>query len=234
MRIREVFRFAFAGLKANKLRSALTTLGILIGVGAVILLVAVGKGSGAQVQANIDKLGTNLLEVSGPGPECQAIQYMNDLLIKEQFLIKASCSLSTEAKSRYKQRRAEQLCYAFHGLPFENLSIYIPEGPSRAKKVCGEQQCQIVGAVDEDTGGRVRLFAGVAEDDTEDEYPDERVEVVADRSDMVQKCATINRPWIELLIEPHLIRDHVVGQTKRCGRFLDLPLNGALSGESIA
>jgi hypothetical protein len=51
---------------------------------------------------------------------------------------------------------------------------------------------------------------------------------------MVQKCATINRPWIELLIEPHLIRDHVVGQTKRCGRFLDLPLNGALSGESIA
>ena len=64
MRIREVFRFAFAGLKANKLRSALTTLGILIGVGAVILLVAVGKGSGAQVQANIDKLGTNLLEVS--------------------------------------------------------------------------------------------------------------------------------------------------------------------------
>jgi hypothetical protein len=51
---------------------------------------------------------------------------------------------------------------------------------------------------------------------------------------MVQKCATINRPRIELLIEPHLIRDHVVGQTKRCGRFLDLPLNGTLSGESIA
>jgi putative ABC transport system permease protein len=64
MRFREVFRFAFAGLRANKLRSALTTLGILIGVGAVILLVAVGKGSGAQVQANINKLGTNLLTVS--------------------------------------------------------------------------------------------------------------------------------------------------------------------------
>jgi putative ABC transport system permease protein len=64
MRIREVFRFALAGLRANKLRSALTTLGILIGVGAVILLVAVGKGSGAQVQANINKLGTNLLTVS--------------------------------------------------------------------------------------------------------------------------------------------------------------------------
>ena len=64
MKFREIFRFAFAGLRANKLRSALTTLGILIGVGAVILLVAVGKGSGAQVQANINKLGTNLLTVS--------------------------------------------------------------------------------------------------------------------------------------------------------------------------
>ena len=64
MKAREVFRFAVAGLKANTLRSALTTLGILIGVGAVILLVAVGKGSGAQVQANINKLGTNVLTVS--------------------------------------------------------------------------------------------------------------------------------------------------------------------------
>ena len=35
MRVREVFRFALRGLRANKLRSGLTTLGILIGVGAV-------------------------------------------------------------------------------------------------------------------------------------------------------------------------------------------------------
>ena len=64
MKLREIFRFAIAGLRANTLRSALTTLGILIGVGAVILLVAVGKGTGAQVQANINKLGTNVLTVS--------------------------------------------------------------------------------------------------------------------------------------------------------------------------
>ena len=42
MRPWEVLRFALRGLGANKLRSGLTTLGILIGVGAVILLVAVG------------------------------------------------------------------------------------------------------------------------------------------------------------------------------------------------
>src|SRR5690606_39705110 len=40
----EIVRFALRGLTANKLRSALTTLGILIGVAAVILLVAVGRG----------------------------------------------------------------------------------------------------------------------------------------------------------------------------------------------
>ncbi len=64
MRIQEVFRFALRGLKANKLRSGLTTLGILIGVGAVILLIAVGQGSGAAVQQRISSLGSNLLTVT--------------------------------------------------------------------------------------------------------------------------------------------------------------------------
>jgi len=64
MRVIEVFRFALRGLRANKLRSGLTTLGILIGVGAVILLIAVGQGSGAAVQSRIDSLGSNLLLVT--------------------------------------------------------------------------------------------------------------------------------------------------------------------------
>jgi putative ABC transport system permease protein len=59
----EVLRFAAHGLSANKSRSALTTLGILIGVGAVILLVAVGNGSSKQIQANIESLGSNTLTV---------------------------------------------------------------------------------------------------------------------------------------------------------------------------
>jgi len=64
MGVGEVFRFAIRGLRANKLRSGLTTLGILIGVGAVILLIAVGQGSGAAVQARISNLGSNLLTVT--------------------------------------------------------------------------------------------------------------------------------------------------------------------------
>src|SRR5882757_8147818 len=64
MTAREVLRFALRGLAANKLRSGLTTLGILIGVGAVILLVAVGNGSSQQVQKSIERLGTNTLTVT--------------------------------------------------------------------------------------------------------------------------------------------------------------------------
>ncbi len=63
MKITENLRFAIAGVVANRLRSALTMLGILIGVGAVILLVAVGTGSSHNVQEQIQSLGTNTLTV---------------------------------------------------------------------------------------------------------------------------------------------------------------------------
>jgi putative ABC transport system permease protein len=59
----QVFRFALAGLAANKLRSALTTLGILIGVGSVVLLVAVGNGSSQSVQNAISSLGASAITV---------------------------------------------------------------------------------------------------------------------------------------------------------------------------
>lgn len=63
MNVLEVLRMALRGLTANRMRSALTTLGILIGVAAVILLVAFGNGTSIQVRANIDRLGTNALTV---------------------------------------------------------------------------------------------------------------------------------------------------------------------------
>ena len=55
---------ALRGLSANKLRSGLTVLGILIGVAAVILLVAVGNGSSVAIQDRLQSLGTNTLTVS--------------------------------------------------------------------------------------------------------------------------------------------------------------------------
>jgi putative ABC transport system permease protein len=57
-------RFAWRGVTANKPRSALTTLGVLIGVASVIILVAVGTGSSQSVQSSISSLGANTLTVS--------------------------------------------------------------------------------------------------------------------------------------------------------------------------
>jgi putative ABC transport system permease protein len=60
----QTLRFAVGGLAANKVRSGLTMLGILIGVAAVILLLAVGNGSEQAVVNSIDALGTNSLTVT--------------------------------------------------------------------------------------------------------------------------------------------------------------------------
>ena len=62
------------GLKAiarNKMRSALTALGIIIGVACVIAMVGVGKGSQAAIQSQISALGTNFLMVF-PGVATQS------------------------------------------------------------------------------------------------------------------------------------------------------------------
>ena len=63
MNILLIFRIAFRALARNKMRSALTMLGIVIGVSAVIAMVSIGQGAQAQVQEQIANVGTNLLFV---------------------------------------------------------------------------------------------------------------------------------------------------------------------------
>ncbi len=64
MDLRAVVRVAMRALVRNKMRSALTVLGIVIGVGAVICTVAIGQGASQQVQEQIRSLGDNLLFIS--------------------------------------------------------------------------------------------------------------------------------------------------------------------------
>jgi putative ABC transport system permease protein len=68
MLIWELWMVALAAIRANKLRSFLTMLGIIIGVGAVITMIALGAGAQKAVQDNISALGTNLLTVM-PGQQ---------------------------------------------------------------------------------------------------------------------------------------------------------------------
>jgi putative ABC transport system permease protein len=62
----ETLRTGLEAVRSHRLRSALTMLGILIGIAAVILTVGLGEGASAQIQAQISSLGTNLLIIT-PG-----------------------------------------------------------------------------------------------------------------------------------------------------------------------
>src|SRR5258707_5094332 len=62
-KITMAMKIAFRALRVNKLRSALTMLGIIIGVGAVIAMVAVGSGATARIQEQIASIGSNVIIV---------------------------------------------------------------------------------------------------------------------------------------------------------------------------
>ncbi|HEV7396694.1 MAG TPA: ABC transporter permease [Pyrinomonadaceae bacterium] len=64
MDLKMIIRVAFRALIRNKMRAALTMLGIIIGVSAVIAMVSIGQGASASVQAQIESIGTNLLFLS--------------------------------------------------------------------------------------------------------------------------------------------------------------------------
>ena len=63
MRVGEAWRVAIDALRANRLRSILTMLGVVIGVAAVVALVAIGTGTKQQIESQVEGLGSNLLLV---------------------------------------------------------------------------------------------------------------------------------------------------------------------------
>jgi putative ABC transport system permease protein len=64
MEWRETIRTAFDALNARRMRSALTMLGILIGIAAVMLTVGLGLGAQKQITESINSLGSNMIIVS--------------------------------------------------------------------------------------------------------------------------------------------------------------------------
>src|SRR6202142_3392762 len=77
MTIRDTLEETYAALSANKTRSGLTVLGIVIGISSVIALVSIGQGATASIQSSIQSIGANLLEITpgaqrGPGFQVSA------------------------------------------------------------------------------------------------------------------------------------------------------------------
>src|SRR3954464_12871930 len=66
MPLREILFLAVEALVANKMRAALTMLGMIIGVGAVVLLVSIGNGAKNYITSEFEGLGTNLIVIQ-PG-----------------------------------------------------------------------------------------------------------------------------------------------------------------------
>jgi putative ABC transport system permease protein len=67
MRYLQILKVAYRALTRNKMRSSLTMLGIIIGVGAVIAMVAIGQGAKRMIDAQVSSLGDNLLTVFSGG-----------------------------------------------------------------------------------------------------------------------------------------------------------------------
>src|SRR3954469_21388454 len=63
MRITNILRVALRALRRNTMRSILTALGIIIGIGAVITIVSMGNGAKASVEAQVAALGQNIITV---------------------------------------------------------------------------------------------------------------------------------------------------------------------------
>jgi len=95
MELREGFSVALDSVIANKMRAALTMLGIIIGVGAVITAVSIGKGAQQAVTERIQALGSNLLFIesgsSRSGPVMSAVGTSTKLTRKDAEAIEAQC-----------------------------------------------------------------------------------------------------------------------------------------------
>lgn len=93
MDIKELFSLALGSLRANKLRSALTMLGIVIGVFSVILLVSLGSGLQAYITNQISGLGSNIIFVmpgkvggtQGPGEGLNKLTFANAKYLEERL-----------------------------------------------------------------------------------------------------------------------------------------------------
>jgi predicted lysophospholipase L1 biosynthesis ABC-type transport system permease subunit len=89
MKFQKILRIAWEGLMLNKVRSFLTTLGVIIGVASVIVMMSISAGAEAAIAEQINSLGANLLIVSpmrGVPGAARTLLYEDALAISEQVI----------------------------------------------------------------------------------------------------------------------------------------------------
>ncbi len=124
MNYREIVYTAWKSILSNKLRSVLTMLGVIIGVAAVIMMIAIGAGTEATISEQINGLGSNLIFINesfnrggpGEGPTNQkgGLKYTDVAAIRDQ--IKGIAGVSVE-------QSASSLTAQFNDVTLEDLSL---------------------------------------------------------------------------------------------------------------
>ena len=99
MKAKVLVRVAAQSIVKNKLRTALTMLGVVIGVGAVIVMIAIGHGAQSRIQEQIDNLGTNMLVITPgstqQGAASQGAGSFNRLKVDDALLLERESTLLT-------------------------------------------------------------------------------------------------------------------------------------------
>lgn len=96
MNFSNLFKIALRAIAANKMRSFLTALGIIIGIASVITMLAIGQGTKKSIQANISEMGSNMIMIS-PGADMrggvrQDASSMETLKLADYEAIKEGCT----------------------------------------------------------------------------------------------------------------------------------------------
>ena len=123
MSFTNLIKIAIKAILSNKGRSFLSMLGIIIGVGAVIVMMAIGQGSKQSIREEIQKNGTNMLTIR-PGADMRggvrldpsAMQTLKQIdyetiLTEAKFVNKVSPEVSTSGQAVFGSNNTTSTCY---------------------------------------------------------------------------------------------------------------------------
>lgn len=183
MNITNLFKIALRAIAANKLRSFLTMLGIIIGVASVIAMLAIGQGSKQSIQKNISEMGSNMIMIrpgqdKGPGGARQDASEMQTLKLKdyealrEQSKYLANISPSVNASGQFinGNNNTPSTIYGItpdyleiRQLKVEDGSIFTEEDIRTSAKVCliGKTVADNLFTNGEDPVGKVIRFKSI-------------------------------------------------------------------------
>ena len=156
MNYSNLLKIALRAIAANKMRSFLTALGIIIGVASVIAMLAIGQGSKKSIQANIAEMGSNMIMINpgadrGPGGVRQDASSMETLKLTDYQSLKEECNyisaispvVNSSGQFIYGNNNTPSTIYGVNGdyLTIRQLSVddgemFTDEDIKASAKVC--------------------------------------------------------------------------------------------------